>query len=74
MFGPGAATKIYVALRATDLRKGFDGFYGLVQGPPILVWGIDFRNGLPYDLSVMLAQYLHGVVVLGGSPFRATAS
>jgi hypothetical protein len=31
VFGPGAATRIYVALGAIDLRKGFDGFYGLVR-------------------------------------------
>ena len=31
MFGVGAATRIYVATGATDLRKGFDGLYGLVR-------------------------------------------
>ena len=40
MFGPGAATKIYVALGATDLRKGFDGFYGLVRDK----LGLEVRN------------------------------
>jgi transposase len=30
MFGLGAATRIYLAVGATDMRKGFDGLYGLV--------------------------------------------
>jgi len=43
VFGPGAATKIYVALGATDLRKGFDGFYGLVRDK----LGLEVRNEVP---------------------------
>ena len=31
MFGLGPATKIYVGLDAVDMRKGFDGLYGLVR-------------------------------------------
>ena len=31
MFGMGAATRIYLAPGATDMRKGFDGLYGLVR-------------------------------------------
>jgi hypothetical protein len=31
MFGLGPATKVYRALGATDMRKGFDGLYGLVR-------------------------------------------
>ncbi len=31
MFGFGPATRIYLAAGATDLRKGFDGLYGLVR-------------------------------------------
>ena len=31
MFGLGPATKIYLALDAVDMRKGFDGLYGLVR-------------------------------------------
>lgn len=31
MFGLGPATKIYIALDAVDMRKGFDGLYGLVR-------------------------------------------
>ena len=31
MFGIGSATKIYLAVGATDMRKGFDGLYGLVR-------------------------------------------
>ena len=33
MFGLGPATKVYLALGATDMRKGFDGIYGLVRDP-----------------------------------------
>lgn len=32
MLGLGAATHIYVATGATDMRLGFDGLYGLVVG------------------------------------------
>ncbi len=39
MFGFGAATRIYLAVGATDMRKGFEGLYGLVrdrlQCPPL---------------------------------------
>ena len=31
MFGLGPATRIYVALGATDMRKGFDGLHGIVR-------------------------------------------
>ena len=31
MFGLGLATKIYVAIEAVDMRKGFEGLYGLVH-------------------------------------------
>lgn len=31
VFGMGAATRIYLAPGATDMRKGFDGLYGLVR-------------------------------------------
>ena len=31
MFGLGLATKIYIALEAVDMRKGFEGLYGLVR-------------------------------------------
>lgn len=31
MFGLGPATKIYLALEGVDMRKGFDGLYGLVR-------------------------------------------
>ena len=31
MFGLGLATKIYVAIEAVDIRKGFEGLYGLVR-------------------------------------------
>jgi retron-type reverse transcriptase len=31
MFGLGPATRIYLAVDAVDMRKGFDGLYGLVR-------------------------------------------
>jgi transposase len=32
MFGVSPATRVYLAVGATDLRRSFDGLYGLVQG------------------------------------------
>jgi transposase len=31
VWGLGSATKVYLAVGATDLRKGFDGLYGLAR-------------------------------------------
>jgi transposase len=31
VFGLGLATKIFVAIEAVDMRKGFEGLYGLVR-------------------------------------------
>ena len=31
MFGVGPATKIYIAIAGVDMRKGFDGLFGLVR-------------------------------------------
>lgn len=31
MFGLGAATRIYLGVDAMDMRKGFNGLYGLVR-------------------------------------------
>ena len=31
MFGLGVATKIYIAVEAVDMRKGFEGLHGLVR-------------------------------------------
>jgi transposase len=31
VFGLGAATRIYVAVGSTDMRKGFEGLFGLVR-------------------------------------------
>ena len=31
LFGLGPATKIYLGVGAVDMRKGFDGLYGLVR-------------------------------------------
>jgi transposase len=31
MFGLGTATRVYLAIGATDMRKGFEGLHGLVR-------------------------------------------
>ena len=31
MFGLGPATRIYIGIEAVDMRKGFEGLYGLVR-------------------------------------------
>jgi transposase len=31
IFSPGLATKIFIAVEAIDMRKGFEGLYGLVR-------------------------------------------
>jgi transposase len=31
MIGLGPATRVYLALGVTDMRKGFDGLYGLAR-------------------------------------------
>jgi len=41
VFGLGPATRIYVALGATDMRKGFDGLYGMVRDR----LGLEVRSG-----------------------------
>jgi transposase len=41
VFGLGPATRIYVALGATDMRKGYDGLYGLARDK----LGLEVRTG-----------------------------
>ena len=41
MFGLGPATRIYVALGATDMRKGFDGLHEIVRDK----LGLEVRTG-----------------------------
>ena len=33
MFGLSLATRIYIGVEAIDMRKGFDGLFGLVRDP-----------------------------------------
>ena len=47
MFGLGLATKIYVAVEAVDMRKGFEGLYGLVRDR----LGADPLSGHPFLFS-----------------------
>jgi IS66 Orf2 like protein len=49
VFGLGPATRIYVALGATDMRKGFDGLYGIVRD----------KLGLEVVLLVLRTLYRH---------------
>jgi transposase len=56
MFGLGPATKIYIAVEGVDMRKGFDGLFGLVrdrlgQDPlselAMLINGLDLAEARP---------------------------
>jgi transposase len=57
MFGLGPATKVYLAVGATDMRKGFDGLYGLVRDrllcEPISGHLFLFSNGRRNRLKVL---------------------
>jgi len=62
MFGLGAATRIYVAVGPTDMRKSFEGLFGLVKerlgcsplsGQPELGAVYDFK----YSFSTNLSQW-----------------
>ena len=58
MFGLGAATKVYLAVGATDMRKGFEGLYGLVrdrlQCDPLSGHLFLFANGRRTRLKVLV--------------------
>jgi transposase len=41
MFGLGSATRIYLAVGATDMRKGFEGLYGIARDR----LGVEPRSG-----------------------------
>ena len=49
MFGLGPATKIYLGVEAVDMRKGFDGLYGLVRDR--LGVGSTERSSVPVQQS-----------------------
>ena len=48
MFGLGPATRVYVALGATDMRKGYDGLYGIVRDK----LGLEVRSGHVFYLPM----------------------
>ena len=50
MSGLGPATRIYVALGATDMRKGYDGGYDGLYGLVRDKLGLEVRSGhlIPY--------------------------
>jgi transposase len=48
VFGLGPATRIYVAVGATDMRKGFDGLYGLARDK----LGLEVRSGHLFCLLI----------------------
>jgi len=58
MLGWGPATKIYLAAGATDMRKGFDGLYGLVRdrlsGDPLSGHVFVFANAQRNRLKLLL--------------------
>jgi transposase len=37
MLGFGSATRVYVAIGATDMRKGFEGLFGIVRDRLVVV-------------------------------------
>ena len=58
MFGFGPATRIYLATGATDMRKGFEGLYGLVrdglQCDPLSGHGFLFSNSRRNRLRLLV--------------------
>ena len=58
MFGFGPATRIYLAVGATDMRKGFEGLFGLVrdrlQCEPLSGHVFLFCNGRHNRLKLMV--------------------
>ena len=58
MFGFGPATRIYLAPGATDMRKGFEGLYGLVrdrlQCEPLSGHAFLFANARRNRLKLMV--------------------
>ena len=44
MFGLGPATKIYIAVEGVDMRKGFDGLFGLVRDQHAEGWAQEIRQ------------------------------
>ena len=57
MFGVGAATRIYLAAGTTDMRKGFNGLYGMVRDQlecdPLSGHVFLFSNGQRNRLKVL---------------------
>ena len=69
MFVLGLATKIYVTIEAVDMRKGFDGLYGLVRDQ----LGQDPRTGFRVAVGQQKAaaerlRELHGESVVWITP------
>ena len=60
MFGLGPATRIYLAVGATDLRKGFEGLYGLVRdrmlGDPLSGHVFVFSNAQRNRLKLLFGM------------------
>jgi transposase len=58
VFGLGPATKIYIAVEAVDMRKGFDGLFGLVRdrlgGDPLSGHLFLFTNRTGTRLKVLV--------------------
>jgi transposase len=81
MLGFGSATRVYVAIGATDMRKGFEGLFGIVREglliDPVSGHVFVFCNARKNRLKIL---YWDGYVTLaimgrrdsGGAIFQAT--
>ncbi len=65
MFGLGPATRIYLAAGVTDMRKGFEGLYGLVRDrlscEPLSGHLFLFCNAQRNRLKVCLARRISAI-------------
>lgn len=55
MFGVGPATRIYLAAGSTDMRKSFEGLYGLVrdrQQSWLQKFSIPSRKNISFKVSI----------------------
>ena len=67
MFGLGPATRVYLAIGATDLRKGFEGLFGLVQDrlglEPLSGHVVLFLQSVPKPDQVVVLERLGALVL-----------
>jgi transposase len=67
VFGLGPATRVYLAIGATDLRKGFEGLFGLVQDrlglEPLSGHVVLFLQSVPKPDQVVVLERLGALVL-----------